>query len=87
MIGYRHSLTGMVLMFGGARHSLGARPRRALGLLCASYTRWAATFWRAATLRVNAVEDGDHLFYGSAELWVVIGGAVLALIVFGISLS
>jgi hypothetical protein len=85
--GFLHSIAGAILLFAGAKHSLNARPRAAPALLCASHAWFAATFWHAATLRMNVVKAGDSLFYGSSELWVVIGGAALALLMFAISLT
>ena len=84
--GYLHSLTGMGLLFAGAFHSLRARPRPAPGLMCASHAWYAATFWRAATLRINIAEGGSQLFYGSPELWVTIGAAGVVIAMFAVSL-
>jgi hypothetical protein len=84
--GYLQSLTAMVLLAFGARHSLRARPRRAPGLLCASHAWCAGTFWHAAVMRMAFVQRGDQLFYGSPELIVVAGGAAITLAMFGVSL-
>lgn len=84
--GYLQSLTAMVLLAVGAWHSLRARPRRAPGLLCASHAWCAGTFWHAAVLRLTFVQRGTHLFYGSPELMIVAGGAVIAFGMFSVSL-
>jgi hypothetical protein len=74
------------LLFVGAFHSLRARPRPAPGLMCASHVWYAATFWRAATLRINIAEGGSQLFYGSPELWVTIGAVGVVMAMFAVSL-
>jgi hypothetical protein len=70
---YWHSLTGMVLLFVGAKHSLGAPPRRAPERLCASHAWWAATGWRATFGRVDAMSRGVGLHWGAPELWAAAG--------------
>jgi hypothetical protein len=83
---FLESVTGMVLLFVGARHSLRARPRPAPALLCVSHAWSAATWWHGATLRLSFVQRGDRLFYGSPEFWVVAGAAVVMVAMFAISL-
>jgi hypothetical protein len=85
--GFLQSVTGMVLLLAGARYSLRARPERAPALLCVSHAWFAGTWWHAATLRLNFVQRGENLFYGSPELWVVTGAAILMVAMFALSLS
>src|SRR5262245_51442389 len=84
--GYLQSLTGMVLLVAGAWHSLRARLRRAPGLPGASHAWCAGTCGHAAVLRLTFVQRGAHLFYGSPELVVVVGGTAITLGMLGVSL-
>jgi hypothetical protein len=84
--GYLGSVTGIVLLYVGARHSLRARPRRSPAVMCASHAWWAGVGWHAAALRLSITERGDRLFYGSSELWATVGAAAVALVVFATSL-
>lgn len=80
--GYLGDVVGFVLLFVGARRSLRARPRRAPAVMCASHAWWAGFGWHAAALRYTFVERGDELFYGTAELWATVGGAVFVIVIF-----
>ena len=49
--------------------------------------RWtAANGWRASFDRLYQMAEGGQLDYGSAELCFVVGGTVLTLVCFGLSL-
>lgn len=76
---YLGSLIGIVLLAGGARHSLRARPRRAPGLMCAGHAWMAAMGWRATLRRLDVMARGQDLFYGAPEFWATAAATVLAL--------
>jgi hypothetical protein len=83
---YLVDLIAMVLLLAGAVTSLRARPDRAPSLLCAAYGWTAANAWRATFGRLEELERGGELDYGTAELWAVSIGTALVLAFFAISL-
>lgn len=83
---YLIDLVGMVLLLMGALHSLRARPRPAPGLLSGALAWMAANGWRATYFRVDALQQGQELFYGSAELWVTLGLTALTLALLALAL-
>jgi hypothetical protein len=84
--GYWGSVIGFVLLFVGAAYSLRARPRRAPPLMCVGHAWWAGMGWHAVVGRINFLADGGQLFYGSPELWAVLFGLGVTLVVFGLSI-
>ena len=68
---YIVDLIAMVLMFWGAIHSLGARPARSPGLLCAAYAWVSANGWRATFGRMFELREGGKLDHGATEMWAV----------------
>jgi hypothetical protein len=84
--GYLGSVAGMLLLLIGSIYSLRARPRRAPGLMCASHAWWAGVGWHAASLRMSVTARGEELFYGSPEMWAVLGGLAVTLAIFAASL-
>lgn len=83
---YIVDLIGMVLLFVGSIVSLRARPIPSPALLCAAYGWTAASAWRATFGRVLELRRGGELYYGSAELWAVSIGTVIALLAFAVLL-
>ena len=83
---YLIDLIAMVLLMAGAVTSLRARPDRSPSLLCAAYAWTAANGWRATFGRVEELERGGKLDYGTAELRAVVIGTALVLTCFAISL-
>ena len=83
---FAHKIAGMVLLIVGVRHSLGARPQRAPGAMCAAHAWWAAAGWGATTGRFHALSQGAQLRWGAAELWFVVVTSAIALVAFNVSL-
>ncbi len=83
---YLVDVIAMAMLFGGAVHSLRARPRPAPGLLCAGIAWSAANGWRATFGRIAELDRGRSLDHGAAEMWTVSLATTLALICLGIAL-
>ena len=84
--GFLQSIVGFGLLFWGSMRSLRARPRPAPAIMCIAHAWCASVFWHASTVRLAAVQRGLEMFYGSAELWIVWSGTIVALAFFGFSL-
>lgn len=76
---YLGSLIGIVLLAGGAWHSLRARPRRAPGVMCAGHAWMAAMGWRATLFRLDVMARGQQMLYGAPEFWATAAATALAL--------
>ena len=83
---YLIDFIGMVLILAGAVHSLRARPRPAPGLLCAATAWMAANGWRASWARIEAMQEGEALFYGASELRMVVMLTAVSLAAMGLAL-
>lgn len=83
---YLVDVIAMAMLFGGAVHSLRARPRPAPGLLCAGIAWSAANGWRATFGRIVELGRGGSLDHGAAEMWTVSLATTLALICLGLAL-
>jgi hypothetical protein len=76
---YLVDFIGMVLLAWGLVWCWRNRTAAGLTVLAAGYAWEGANFWRALFSRVQAMVAGGTLRFGSAELWFVAIGTIVAL--------
>lgn len=84
---YLVDVVAMALLLWGALHSLRARPRPSPELLCVGAAWASANGWRATFDRLNALDAGGTLDYGSTEMWSVAIATGVSLVLFAVLLG